>query len=72
VGNITDYHSYDLQKSNIYIDDDLESHINKIVEKKVEEILSKRDLMGNLEKQTKAKIQLIFGQDVFILPKGKK
>lgn len=69
---VSDYETFDITNSNIYIDDDLNSRIENIAEKKVGEILSKKDLMSRIDETTKAKIQLIFGQDVYILPKEEK
>ena len=59
----------DIQRTNIYVDDDLEKRINEIVDKKVIEILSKKDLMNEIDDSVKTKIQLIFGQDVIVFSK---
>jgi len=59
----------DIQRSNIYVDDDLEKRINEIIDKKVIEILSKKDLMNEIDDSVKTKIQLIFGQDVIVFSK---
>lgn len=61
---------FDIVKSDIYIDNDLDSKIESIVEEKINKILSQKNLMNGVNETTKAKVQLLFGQDVLVIPKG--
>lgn len=66
-----DFNTFDaVYNDEIYINDDLTRRIEFIVEEKLEEALKKRNLMNNVDLSTQAKIQLLFGQDVYIIPKG--
>lgn len=56
--------------NDIYIDNDLDSKIERIVDEKLNKILSQKNLMNKASETTKAKVQLLFGQDVYIVPKG--